>query len=275
MTALIFRIDPQCLEAGTSISLADREFAEELVLDRKGEKVAFGSSQVPGLWNVVAIGRLADYARDKGMIRIFFSDVVVLDHPVPVVTEGDPQTDDAMVAYAIDTMFESDMERVFGAPERYAQNLAPPLMAIAESAGFAVSGGTAYGAPWMEQQHSGFFSKVAAAYAWRCAFTGMSQVSLDGLSREGMVLGLEAPFRVEGSEVSRGVFVSASVAFCYRHGLLAIGDDYEILRRPELCAHMRMILEVVNRTAMINLPSNPRSWPDLEAARRHRHSFGY
>jgi hypothetical protein len=36
-----------------------------------------------------------------------------------------------------------------------------------------------------------------------------------------------------------------------------------------------MLLEMVNRKAMLLLPKDESDWPDLDAARRHRQRFGY
>src|SRR5690606_10902724 len=108
-----------------------------------------------------------------------------------------------------------------------------------------------YGGLHLEPQGPRFFHSVAAVYRWSCAFTGMRQDSPDGRFREGVVIGIDDPYELQDGPRSQGLFVSSSVAFCYRHGLLAIGEDYDILRHPELSAEMRIFLETINRKALL------------------------
>lgn len=276
MSALIFRIESRQARSGVlSLSFSDSELIESIVIERTGEQIALGVSGVPGIWTVLATGTLAGQRRGEGEVHLDISEVTTLAVPVDVVTAGDEHADAELSPYALDILDEEDMARVFGAAESYRQEPAPRVLAAAESARTKFQGGVLYGGLHLEPQGPKFFHSVAAAYQWRCAFTGMSQASPGGRFQEGVVIGIDEPYEMPEGPPSQGLFVSSSVAFCYRHGLLAIGEDYDILRHPELSAEMRIFLETINRKALLILPKDEANRPDLEAARRHRLRFGY
>lgn len=277
MSALIFRIDSEQARRGVlSLRLSDREIVESIVLERIGEQVALGVSDVPGIWTILATGELAGLRRGEGEMHLDISHVLLMDLPVDVVTAGDKHADDQFSPYALDVLDDQeDLARVFGTAQSYQQEPAPRVLAAAESARTKFQGGVLYGGLQLEPQGPRFFHSVAASYQWRCAFTGMSQASPDGRFQEGVVIGIDEPYEMPEGSPSQGLFVSSSVAFCYRHGLLAIGEEYDILRHAELSAEMRIILETINRKALLVLPEDEADWPDLQAARRHRLKFGY
>lgn len=276
MSALIFRIDPSQARGGVlSLSFADRAFIEEILLDRVGDRIALGVSDVPGIWTIIATGVLKGMARDGNEVRAEIIDIAVPALPVDVVTAGDLHADATFAPYALDVIEDEDqIARVFAAVEPYRQEPAPHVLA-AEAAGAMVQGGVLHGGLQLESQGPKFFHGVAAAYQWRCAFSGLCQTSLDGRFQEGVVIGIDEPYELHDGSPSQGLFVSSSIAFCYRHGLLAIGEDYDILRHPKLEAEMRIFLEAVNRKALLVLPEEQTHWPDLDAARRHRRRFGF
>ena len=276
MSALILRIDPSQARSGVlSLNFPNRAFIVEILLDRAGERIALGVSDVPGVWTVIATGMLKGMAHDGGDVRAEIFDIAGLALPVDVVTAGDLYADAAFAPYALDVIEdEHQIARIFPASEIYQQEPAPHLL-VAEAAGAMVQGGVLYGGLQLESQGSKFFHSVAAAYQWRCAFTGMCQSSPDGRFQEGVVLGIDEPYELRHDPPSQGLFVSSSIAFCYRHGLLAIGEDYDILRHPKLEAEMRIFLDAVNRKALLVLPEEQTHWPDLDAARRHRQRFGF
>lgn len=276
MSALIFRIDPQQIRSEVlSMRFSDREIIESIVVERIGEQVALGASDVPGIWSILATGELTGLRRSEGEMHLDISNVLPMGLPIDVVTAGDKYADDRFSPYALDVLDdEEDLVRVFGTGS-YQQDPAPRVLAAAESARTKFQGGVLYGGLHLEPQRPEFFHSVAAAYQWRCAFTGMSQASLDGRFQEGLVIGIDEPYEMREGPPSQGLFVSSSIAFCYRHGLLAIGEDYDILRHPVLGAEMRIFLETINRKALLVLPKDEANRPDLEAARRHRLRFGY
>lgn len=276
MSALIFRIESQQVRTGMlSLSFSDADLIESVVRERMDEKVALGASDVPGIWTILAIGKISGLWRRGDHVHLHISDITTLAVPVEAVTAGDRRADFESRPYAIDVLDQEDMARVFGRVEVYQQETVPRVLAAAESVWTNASDGVLHGGLHLKPQGARFFYGVAVAYRWRCAFTGMSQASLDGGAREGVVLGLDDPFELRDGPPSGGLFVSGTIAFCYRHGLLAIGDEYDILRHPELGAQLRILLEMVNPKALLFLPNDQENWPDLSAARRHRLRFGY
>ena len=276
MSALIFSIEPGLLPSGKfSLDFSDRELIENIALERAGERTALGTSDLPGIWTIHATGTLRAIWRSAERVHLDISDLVTLPAPVEVVTAGDRYADTEFSPYVVDVLEDDAFSRVFGSTEAYEQQLVPRALAAEEAAGANFLSGMLYGGLHLDPQGPKFFHGVAAAYQWRCAFTGMCQASPDGRFQEGVVIGVDEPYEFYDAPPAQGLYVSNSVAFCYRHGLLAIGEDYDILRHPKLGAEMRIFLEMVNRRALLIRPDDAYAWPDLDAARRHRQRFGF
>lgn len=274
MNRLIFRIDPGDRLTGTFQLKCPLDHYVDIAADRIGEEVLFGHSAVPGIWSVFAIGRFADWISNDQSVLFTFKNIRLLGKAVAIVTEGDPESDRLFAPYLLDTLVDDDLALISAPDLEFAQSATTPLSVAAEGqAGFIA--GHVVGGLRHDPQDPGFFHSVAEAYDWRCAISGIGQRSLDGQFHEGMVLGLEEPYVRQSGSPKDGMFVSSSFAFAYRHGLVAVGDDYDVLRHRELPAEMRMFLEIANPTAMLRLPRNPGYRPDLEAAGRHRRKFGY
>jgi len=203
------------------------------------------------------------------------TDLAPLPHPRRLVTHGDLETDANGEPYGLDVLEENDAKTILAESGSYDHLEALQLMVAEDAdtvedifgrASIYEEAGTAEGS---------FFHRVISAYKGRCAFTGLSQRSLDGKRMEAVVARVDAASGSQQASVSQGVAVSRTVAFCYRNGVLAIGEDYDILRSPVLCAELRALLDVTNPKALLFLPQEKEDWPDLEAARRHRLRFGY
>lgn len=274
MTKLIFRIEPgDHLTKSFRLQCPLSHYAD-IAADRIGEEVLFGHSVVPGIWSVLAVGRFANWVSDDDSVFFSFEGIRLLREPVPIVTEGDAESDRLFTPYLLDTLMDDDLALISARDLEFAQQTTSPLSVAAEAqAGFGA--GHVVGGLRHDPQAPDFFHSVADAYDWRCAISGIRQRSLDGRWYEGVVLGVEEPYARQGGSPSEGMFVSSSFAFAYRHGLVALGEDYDVLRHRELPAEMRMFLEISNPQAMARLPENPAHWPDLDAIGRHRSKFGY
>ena len=274
MTKLIFRIDP-----GDQVSEAfqlQRPLGHyvEIAADRIGEEVLFGYSVVPGIWSVLAVGRFADWRSNDQSVLFGFENVRWLNEPVAIVTEGDPESDRLFAPYLLDTLMDEDLALISAPDLEFVQPATTPMSVAAEGQAAFVSD-YVLGAARPGPVTSGFFHSVAEAYNWRCPISGIRQHSLDGRFHEGVAIGIEEPHARRAGLPRDAMFVSSSFGFAYRHGLVVLGEDYDLLRHPDLPAEMRMLLEIANPTAMLRLPGNPAHWPDLDAAGRHRRKFGY
>lgn len=274
MTKLIFRVEPgDHLTEIFSLQCPSNHYAE-IAADRIGEEVLLGHSVVPGIWSVLAVGRFADWSSDDHSVFFSFEGIRLLREPVTIVTEGDAESDRVLTPYMLDTLLDDDLALISARNREFAQQTTSPLSVAAEAqVGFGT--GHVVGGLRHDSQAPAFFHAVADAYGWRCAISGIRQRSPDGRWYDGMVLGVEEPYVRPGGSQNEGMFVSSSFAFAYRHGLVALGDDYDVLRHRDLPAEMRMFLEIANPQAMACLPENPAHWPDLDAIGRHRTKFGY
>lgn len=273
-TGLIFRVDKNdSLQSALSLTFPNTYEMSDIFSERVGEDVVLGHSDAPGLWNAIAVGKFVDWSIEEHVITLLVSHVQLLSELVPLVTAGDQESDSSFLPYLVDTLFAEDLARVFDQAKSYAHSAATPMAVAEVQTGFEA--GLVSGGLRLELQDKTFFHKVGKAYEWRCCVSRLSQRSLDGSFREGVVMGIDEPLRGEVGKEADGIFLSSSIGFAYRHGLLAIGEDYDVLRHQNLSAEMRTFLEVVNPKAILDLPKDPGHWPDLDAARRHRLKFGY
>lgn len=273
---LIVRIDgvadlPSMLE----LRFPDHPLIADLVADRRGEMVVLGISSTPGVWLCRAVGVLLEGRRADGGYQLLFDAVEQLSESLHVVTEGDSHADRLERPYEIDVLGDEDVARILAKCDSYRFATTPKVLAAAEMGASVTEAGLMYGGLKPMAQNASFFHRVATVNRWTCMFTGLCLTSPDGREREGVVIGVDEPIANHDSPVSQGLFATASIGFCYRTGLLAIGDAYEILRHRALPAEMRLLLDVVNRSAMIRLPGQAADRPDLEAARRHRMRHGF
>lgn len=272
--ALIFNIRAEGTIRNTvAIGLVGEE-AVAIAASYQSQRVALGLSHVAGVWTVVATGTLAGYWCRQNVTYVVITDISPLPETLRLVTGGDIHTDSLEQPYGMDTLEAADAARIFGLDEIYAHMDTPRLLAAEEVAAveFDAIASRKDEDSWTAVS---FVQRLGAAYKDCCTFTGLKQLSLDGRRKEGVVIGVDGGFDSATEALGQGLFVSRTVGFCYRNGLLAIGEDYDILRHPQLSAEVRVLLEMVNRRAVLFLPEDQSVWPDLEAARRHRRRFGY
>lgn len=270
MSALIFRLNLEAdIADAFSIAMPLRDEVLSLVTDRRGERIAFGSSESAGVWSIWGSGQLLAHWSTATELHVIINEARTFGRPLKIVTSAGLLVDTAREPYGIDLLEGENYRKVFGGQQEYDQSHARPLRA--EEA--MRPAGTGQSSP--QHHEESFFARVGASYGWSCAFMGLAQLLLDGSQPEGIALGLESPFRRLRGLPADGIFVSRSIGFAYRYGLLAIGEEYEILRRPELDARLRIMLDILNPKALVMLPGRPEDWPDMAALCRHRLRFGY
>lgn len=238
-----------------------------------GEHVGVGYSVVPGIWQIVAVGRLVKVVASDSMVHVAIDALFHLHPTLAVVTDSSRNADEALAPLDMGWLSPEDIKRVSSAIVPFGKQNASNRT-LATEGEEEIKGGQAFGALELERQDESFFYRVARAYDWRCCFMGYGQSSRDGKRKAGAVIAIEAPHWSRGA-VSEGLFVSSSIAFSFREGYVAIGDDYEILRSPLLDARLRTMLDVLNPKALISLPETYEDWPDMAALTRHRKRFGY
>lgn len=240
--------------------------ASDIAASRQGERVVLGISHSAGVWLAIGTGTLASHWSRGHVTYIAITDVAVLPESLQLITQADASGE----PYGMDVLDAADARKILGHSHIHEHQHTPWLAAAEDLPALDLTGRNQD-----DSTETNLIHKVAEAYDERCTFTGIKQFSLDRRLREGVATRVDNKPNGVDFSVSQYLFMSRTVAFCYRNGLLAIGEDYDILRHRDLCAEIRMLLETVNRKAMLLLPKDESDWPDLDAARRHRQRFGY
>lgn len=271
---LIFNIRPDDLLRRTfEVSLVGPE-APEIAASYQNCRVALGYSERPGVWDAVGRATLIGCWTQQGTTHVILANPEMLAEPVRIQTVSGANLDSSAPPHGMDTLDPGDAERISGLDSDFFIESTPSLLAAeAPTSDDFRPEIDAWGAG--SQNTDNFIHRVERAYKFGCAFTGLTQLAPDRHLYEGVVIEIDGQSGSKRESVNQALYVSRTVGFCYRHGLLAIGEDYDIIRHPELNAQTRMLLEVTNRKALLFLPEEQSDWPDLEAARRHRLHFGY
>ena len=259
---LIFNMRGQGVEQHTIAFPVAGDFAVEIAEANHKQRVALGHSQVPGIWSLAATGILVGKWSDGALTHMVVTDITALGVDMPVVTQGDSVHDALGLPYGLDTLLDSDAARVVAAHSSYEQ--AAPVQLVA-----------AEGQDHADSVPPAFSRRVIASYRGSCAFTKISATAAAGNGHEAIAVWVDAAVAEVDAPVSHGLCVSRTIGFCYASGLLAIGEDYEILRVEGMDAGVDLMLETLNQASRLYLPADQAEWPDLEAARRHRQRYGY
>jgi putative restriction endonuclease len=112
-----------------------------------------------------------------------------------------------------------------------------------------------------------FMFNVRAAYANRCAMTGLRLIN--GGGRPEVQAAHIQPVALKGPDsVRNGLALSGTVHWMFDRGLISIGDDYEILvaknHVPDDAARF------LNQNKMINLPKDQTLYPNAQYLKFHR-----
>lgn len=249
----------------------DSGLIREIVQERIGERTLLAKSSVPGLWVYFGVGVLRT-ARESGPeVHLGISGVNWFAQPVPGVTAGDGVSDSRELPYNLDIASDDEFNRVLSAAgatlyvqqEVHAGSFSEALSEIRPRPLWRSAPAEA-GAP------AGFHS-IGEANRWQCQVLGYGVRSPDGATIDAIALDLAAPHGNEPPvEPSQALFVSSSIASLYVQRQIAIGDEYEILYRPDLCKEALMAIRIANPAMRLYLPQSAEFYPDLNAARVHR-----
>lgn len=112
-----------------------------------------------------------------------------------------------------------------------------------------------------------FMHNVRAAYSNRCAITGLRLIN--GGGRPEVQAAHIKPVVSNGPDsVRNGLALSGTVHWMFDRGLVSVSDDYKILVAK---GHVPEDAErLLNKTGMINLPSDEASYPNAQYLRFHR-----
>lgn len=240
-----------------------------------GKAVALGRSNVPGLWSVVAVGRFIALEQSESASCIRIDTLFHLNLPLSAVSASTATADSDFTPLDFAIIDDDAVEQLITRNALdYSQPQEERALSVTEAGIWGAEGGQAVGHLELVPQDRSLFYRVAQAYTWECCFLHYSESAHAGRRRDGVVLAIDPPHWSQGT-VSDAIFVNPILAFPFREGLVAIGDDYEILRSRDLSAGLRTILDITNPKALLALPEAYEDWPDLSALERHRRRFGY
>jgi putative restriction endonuclease len=112
-----------------------------------------------------------------------------------------------------------------------------------------------------------FMHNVRAAYANRCAITGLRLIN--GGGRPEVQAAHIQPVAAKGPDsIRNGLALSGTVHWMFDRGLISVGDDFKILvaknHVPDDAARL------LNQSGSINLPKDPTLHPNAHYLRFHR-----
>lgn len=112
-----------------------------------------------------------------------------------------------------------------------------------------------------------FMHNVRAAYANRCAITGLRLIN--GGGRPEVEAAHIQPVASKGPDAVRnGLALSGTVHWMFDRGLISIGDDYKILVAKHHVPDDAVRL--LNQSGLINLPKDPTLYPNAYYLKFHR-----
>tara|TARA_R110002072_G_scaffold55699_2_gene144842 strand:+ start:1522 stop:2409 length:888 start_codon:yes stop_codon:yes gene_type:complete len=115
------------------------------------------------------------------------------------------------------------------------------------------------------------FSKVVrSAYDSTCAFTGIRVI--DGENLAEMEAAHIRPVTDNGPDIAKnGLALCRTAHWLFDHGLLAVSDDFRLLRSPQLSHDLPSQLRLTQDK--ITLPSQGHLWPHPAFLRHHRETY--
>src|SRR4051794_6003835 len=112
-----------------------------------------------------------------------------------------------------------------------------------------------------------FMHNVRAAYANRCAMTGLHLIN--GGGRPEVQAAHIQPVASKGPDsVRNGLALSGTVHWMFDRGLISVGDDYKILVATDHVPDDA--IRLLNESRTINLPDNPTCHPNPHFLKFHR-----
>lgn len=264
---LIFRIDPYAAtNPKPQIVLPAHAVLADMITDRIGELVLLGARSHDNGWAVIATAVLMGKAETDEGLAILFKRRQVLDRPHILATVAPNDGD-----YAVEIVSPDALPGWLASELCDQSDDLPSLPGMEEAA--LVFLDSDYPDP--SPQTKTAFHRIALAYGHTCAVSGLHLMCPKTGRLEGEVVTLDGKPLLPDTPNSGALFLTSTLAFCYQHHLLAIGEDFDILRHTKLPAELRILLEYTNRAGMMRLPADTRDRPDIGALRRHRQAAGF
>lgn len=244
-----------------------------------GELSSFGGRQ-----SYFGVARLAAIVDDQALADHYYAlveDYLDFDRPVPfaegseyfesALRKSDGSTNKGAFGRAVRLVPDDEFERIlkFG--------FAPVLSENPTSQAIGIPGVaepfTPFERPMVELTVSrpfrerSFMHNVRAAYANRCAMTGLRLIN--GGGRPEVQAAHIQPVASKGPDsIRNGLALSGTVHWMFDRGLISIGDDYKILVATDHVPDDA--IRLLNESRTINLPDNPTCHPNPHFLKFHR-----
>ena len=241
-------------------------------------------SSIGGRQCYFGVARITSIVEDRELSDHYYAlidDYLDFDRPVPfaegreyyesALQKADGSTNKGAFGRAVRLIPDEEFDRILkaGFAPILSTDLAPQeVEALEVSEGF-----TPFERPIVEMTVSrpfrerSFMHNVRAAYANRCAMTGLRLIN--GGGRPEVQAAHIQPVAEKGPDsVRNGLALSGTVHWMFDRGLISIGDDYKILIAKD---HVpEDAFRLLNRNGEINLPKDPALYPNSLFLKFHR-----
>ncbi|MEH2612422.1 HNH endonuclease [Bradyrhizobium sp. AZCC 1693] len=241
-------------------------------------------SSIGGRQCYFGVARVTAVVEDAELADHYFaliSDYLDFDLPVPfaegseyyesALKKADGSTNKGAFGRAVRLVPDTEFDRILKA------GFAPVLSESAETKAVSTPGWAEPDVPFERPivemtvlrpfRERSFMHNVRAAYANRCAMTGLRLIN--GGGRPEVQAAHIQPVASKGPDsVRNGLALSGTVHWMFDRGLISVGDDYKILvaknHVPEEAARL------LNPSGVIHLPSDGSLYPNAQYLKFHR-----
>ena len=241
-------------------------------------------SSFGGLQSYFGVARVTEVVEDHTLADHYYALVdnyLDFDHPVPfaegseyyesALKKADGSTNKGAFGRAVRVIPDDEFDRILKS------GFAPVLSEIPASQQTAVPELSEPSAPFERPivemtisrpfRERSFMHNVRAAYANRCAITGLRLIN--GGGRPEVQAAHIQPVAAKGPDsIRNGLALSGTVHWMFDRGLISVGDDFKILvaknHVPDDASRF------LNQSGTINLPKDPTLHPNAHYLRFHR-----
>jgi len=261
-----------------------REALGDHILYYEPRRSSVELSSIGGRQSYFGVARVTDVVEDKALAGHFYAlidDYLDFDRPVPfaegseyyesALKKADGSTNKGAFGRAVRLLPDEEFDRILkaGFAPTLGESLAPQPGTIPGWAEPTVP----FERPIVEMTISrpfrerSFMHNVRAAYANRCAITGLRLIN--GGGRPEVQAAHIQPVASKGPDsVRNGLALSGTVHWMFDRGLISIGDDYQILVAKN---HVpEDAIRLLNKNRMIHVPRDQTLHPNALYLRFHR-----
>jgi putative restriction endonuclease len=240
-------------------------------------------SSLGGRRSYFAVARVTDVVEDKAKVDHYYAlidDYLDFDRAVPFADGGqyyesalrkpDGSTNKGAFGRAVRLIPDAEFDRILKAG--FAPVLGEEMQG--QRRPFEISEpDTSFERPLVEMtilrpfREKSFMHNVRAAYENRCAMTGLRLIN--GGGRPEVQAAHIQPVAEKGPDsIRNGLALSGTVHWMFDRGLISVGDDYKILIAKDHVPDDA--LRLLNRSHIVNLPSDPALYPNQLYLKFHR-----